>query len=170
MAFHGQRMQARIDEVAAMSRSGRTDDEIAEALGLHVRTVQGYKWRAGIVLPTRVPEAAPKERPQCRRQEVCELALQKLSDREIAERTGLASATVRSYRMALGIRRRPRPVPGSGARGASVELSCQGLSDEEVAGRTGLSVKSVGVYRAAAGIPKSSVPKPAPPPRRWPSR
>lgn len=170
MAFHGKAMQARIDQVAAMARSGVHDEAIAEALGLKVRTVQGYKWRAGIVLPSRIPDAAPKGRPASRRQEVAELALAGLSDREIAAATGLMFGTVRTYRMFMGIRRRSRPVPGSGARLASVELSRQGLTDEEVAERTGLAVGTVGVYRAAADVPKASVRKPVPPPPKWPSR
>lgn len=152
--------------VGKLARSGVPDEAIAEALGLKVRTVQGYKWRAGIVLPSRVPDTAPKGRPVSRRQEVAELALQGLADREIAAATGLMLGTVATYRMFMGIQRRKRPVPESGARLASVELSRQGLTDEEVAERTGLAVGTVGVYRAAAGVPKASVRKPVPPPPR----
>ena len=188
MAFHGKAMQARIDQVAAMARSGVPDEAIADALGLKVRTVQGYKWRAGVIRPSPAPSAM--EKPRCRKREVHDLALAGMSDREIAAATGLMFGTVRTYRMFMGIQRRKRPVPGSGGRQASVELSRQGLSDEEVAERTGLAVGTVGVYRAAAGvpkasvravhggqdrrgvagIPKASVRKPVPPPPRWPSR
>lgn len=168
MAFHGKAMQARIDQVAAMARSGVPDEAIAEALGLKVRTVQGYKWRAGIVLPSPAPSAI--EKPRCRKREVHDLALQGVSDREIAAATGLMLGTVRTYRMFMGIQRRKRPVSGSGAREMSVELSRQGLTDEEVAKRTGLAVGTVGVYRAAAGIAKVSSQKTARARAKWPSR
>lgn len=88
------------------------------------------------------------------RDKVRELAAEGLSDKKIAERTGLSRPAVRSYRAAAGILRCPAKSPRTRAETVAMvaELFGAGLKRAEVAEALGISPGTVREYKRFAGL------------------
>jgi len=131
-------------------KQGLTDQEIAETTGRSQRTVQ--KWRYNNHLKANQKEPTLNLDLAERRRKMRELYDQGMTDRQIAEATGMAEKTIAKYRKAQGLpphmRERKCKIDTERAR----KLWEQGKTDPEIASALGVSKGCVWHWRNTAGI------------------
>lgn len=133
----------RIDPQRAMElwQAGKSDREIAEALGCSYRGVQSWRMRH------RLPANSDRQIGRGITAEYERLYGQGLSDKEIAVQLGVSRQNVQSWRFRTGRschREAERFAPLSAQFQA---LYDKGLTDREIAEATGASISSVGHWR-----------------------
>lgn len=144
-----------IARVAAAHAEGLTDKQIGARLNLHVTTVGLYRRSEGL-LPNRAPQGQPlrTEAAKKRGDMIEALNAEGLTDKQIAERTGLSVSTVINHRRQrkLTVNRKPierrRPFVEKVA-----ELHAKGLSDTQIATELGIHFTTAGRTRRELGLP-----------------
>lgn len=127
----------------ALWRNGKTDEEIAKALGVTQSTIASYRLKHWGKSNAKAPgRATVWDKAKGK-----ELWQNGATDAEIAQAVGVSKMTVKEYRRKFWGMANVEDVPLEWDTAEGFRLYQQGMKDKEIAERLGTSVSAVGNYR-----------------------
>ena len=133
-----------------MVLDGLTDKEVAQKVGVNVRTVGNWKKKAGLTAKSGKHGKTPGRKTSPVKGEALRMIREGVKRAEVARRLGVRPSKVRDWQMKAGLSGKPSARHALKEEG--LQMIREGVSGAEVARRLGVHKSTVGTWRKAAGL------------------